>query len=291
MHRSLFFSVAILLAVIANPGLLRGQSPQLKLDTVRPNRQAVGEQLPNSATRSPDSSANAIKRLFDPIDLNNRATQLVTEGRFIEAAAKLEQAIQLSPDLAGAHINLSVVYERMGQLQRSLVYGQTGALLAPDSPRAFEQLCGVLFMVGQFRDASGCYQKLVKLSPADPQAQTHLGNALYRSDRKDEAMSILSNVTLTFPTYAAAFNSMGNILFDGKKYADAAAAFKRAVEIDPRSSLFRYNLGISRVMNNNTPAALSQYQALQRLDEDRARKLYRAIFRDKVVYVGNGDQL
>ena len=104
VHRSLFFSVAILLAVIANPGLLRGQSPQLKLDTVRPNRQAVGEQLPDSATRSPDSSANASKRLFDPIDLNNLATQLVTEGRFIEAAAKLEQAIQLSPEIGRAHV-------------------------------------------------------------------------------------------------------------------------------------------------------------------------------------------
>ena len=73
-----------------------------------------------------------------PIGINSSASAAMSEGnqRFAEGrwgAAKTlyEQAIQAQPDLAEAHYNLGLVYERLGDRQQARHYYIEAANLAP----------------------------------------------------------------------------------------------------------------------------------------------------------------
>lgn len=224
----------------------------------------------------------------DPFLLNELAAKLSSDGKFLESAEKLEAAVRLAPDIAGSHVNLSIAYEHLGRLEDSLRSAQTASTLTPDSPRAYWQLCGVLFQLNRFEEAIDCYGKLVKLTPDDnAESRTLLGTAMVRAGHSDQALVILRQVTNSFPLYARAYNATGVALYNKKKYTEAAKAFKRAVEINPNSSLFRFNLGIAQAVNRNTAGALSQYRALQELDPKRALMIYKLVYRDKLVFVSD----
>ena len=293
VYRPFLLSLILYLIFLGFPLLTNcQQADPLKIDKKRPRDQSTNLQGHRGAARRLPRAGEITDpgNRLDPIELNNQASNLAAEGKLNEAAEKLEAVIRLAPDLAGAHINLSIIYERLGRLENSLTSAQTAANLAPDKPRAFRQLCGVLFIQKRFQPASECFRRLIALVPDDARAQTNLGTALHQAGRSDEAFEVLQNLVRTTPLQARAHNTIGHILFSKKKYKDAAKAFKQAVEIEPASSLYRYNLGISRLMNQNKPGALSQYRELQKLDPERARMLYQSIFRDKVVYVGKEHQ-
>ena len=221
----------------------------------------------------------------EALELNSRGVSLAGQGRLTEAAEVLERSAELAPDLAGTHTNLSVVYERMGRLEDALSSAEAGAALAPEVPRSYHQLCGVQFQLGRFQDAKLCYQKLIRLTPDDLDAQAQLGTVMVRSGQIDRGLELLQNVVLRLPMHARAHNSMGFAFFHKKEYKAAAKAFKRAVEIDPASDPYRFNLGVAQLMNNNKAGALSQYRFLSESDPTRAKAIYRLIYKDKLLFV------
>ncbi len=130
-----------------------------------------------------------------------------------------------------------------------------------------------------------CYETLIKLAPDDIQAKSEFGAALIRAGDTDRALKVLQKVTVSKPMHAQAHNSIGFAFFTKKKYSKAALAFKRAVEIDPSSDLYRFNLGMTLALNKNRPGALAQYRAIKEKAPERARLLYQQIYRDKLLFV------
>ena len=63
----------------------------------------------------------------------------------------------------------------------------------------------------------------------------------------------------------------------------AAAALKRAVEIDPSSSVYRCNLGVTLAQLGNKTGALEQYKVLKEQDPASAQKILDLIYRDKII--------
>lgn len=61
----------------------------------------------------------------------NEGNQRFAEGRWGAAKTLYEQAIQAQPDLAEAHYNLGLVYERLGDRQQARNYYIEAANLAP----------------------------------------------------------------------------------------------------------------------------------------------------------------
>ena len=61
----------------------------------------------------------------------NEGNKLFAEGRWGAAKTSYEQAIQAQPDLAEAHYNLGLVYERLGDRQQARHYYIEAANLAP----------------------------------------------------------------------------------------------------------------------------------------------------------------
>lgn len=74
------------------------------------------------------------------LELYNEADQLKSEGKLEEAAAKLNEALQLDAGYTLAHSALSVVLQRLGKHEDAIAHAQKTCELSPDDPFSFTAL-------------------------------------------------------------------------------------------------------------------------------------------------------
>ena len=90
----------------------------------------------------------------------------------------------------------------------------------------------------EYRKAIAEYKEAIKLEPMNPEVHENLGVAFYDSGRIAEAadeyrLAIDQYIALHNGPTAQVMVNYGLALFDSKRYRDAAAAFGRALQIDP----------------------------------------------------------
>jgi tetratricopeptide (TPR) repeat protein len=112
-----------------------------------------------------------------------------------------------------------------------------------------------------FETAITNYGEALQKNAGNSTAQFNLGNALYKSDKKDEAANAFDKAasTLTKPTEKSnALYNKGVSLQNNKKLEESIAAYKSALKIDPTNADARHNLQL----------ALKQQQQQQQKDKD-----------------------
>jgi len=70
---------------------------------------------------------------------------------------------------------------------------------------------------------------------------------------------------------------LGEVYYGTRQYSLAVNACREAVRLDPNNSQGHYYLALSYYALNNRSAAMEEYRILQRIDPDRATKLFNAI--------------
>jgi tetratricopeptide (TPR) repeat protein len=115
-----------------------------------------------------------------------------------------------------------------------------------------------LLRAGKLKEALAAYQRAAKELPDEPGVQYNLGIALHRLGQLEKARDALSQATLASPRELRqkAFYNLGNAQFDLKKYKEAAAAYTRALQLDPGHTASRWNLEL----------------ALRRIQEEKKKK-------------------
>lgn len=220
--------------------------------------------------------------------LNNEATGYARSGQYEKALAELRRATELDPGSDTILVNLSVVLDHLKQWDESREVARKAVELAPENIRARSQLCELSLATGRSQDAVTCYGRLeTKIGHLDNDALAKYGFALMRTNQMDRARQYLEEVVRNNSFNVAAANALGVIYFNQKNYKEAAAVFKRASETEPRRAEVRYNLGITQLKLRNKPGAISQYNMLLELSPETAKKLYRSIYADKVLFIGD----
>jgi Flp pilus assembly protein TadD len=231
----------------------------------------------------PDSGSAAKPNSL--IEMNNRAVRLTLNSNYSDAEVLLENAIKQDPTIAKFHRNLSIVLEKMNRYDEALASARTAAQLEPSNPSVLDQLCLLELAKGSAPAAVACYEKLDSVQPLDAETEPYYGMALFRLGKTDESLEILEKAAKSTPPVAPVLNALGIVYFTKKRYDEAVAAFKNAVEADPDLSELRFNLAIAELACKNKPAALSQYNILKKDDTKLADQLFQALFSDKVVNV------
>jgi tetratricopeptide (TPR) repeat protein len=203
------------------------------------------------------------------------------------AKTLLDQAIVAQPNVAKFHRNLSIVLERMHKIDEALTSARTAADLAPADPLVLDQLCTLELEKKNTATALACYEKLKAIEPLDDLSQTYYALALFESGKADESLTILERIAQTTAPPMDALNALGVVYYTKKRLKDAVAAFKSAVEMSPEQYELRYNLAVAELARQNRAAAISQYNILKTGDPRLANKLYRMIFSDKLLSVGD----
>jgi len=96
----------------------------------------------------------------------------------------------------------------------------------------------------QYNEAAGAYQNALKKSP-DATAYYNLGNALYKTDKLDDALKSYDNTvqnSKTYPHKENAYYNGGVVLQKQKKIPECIKAYKNALKIDPNDEEARQNL-------------------------------------------------
>ena len=79
------------------------------------------------------------------------------------------------------------------------------------------------------------------------------------------------------------------LYYKKKRFAEAVAALKNAVEIAPEIYEIRYNLAIAQLALKNKAGAVSQYNILKTGDPKLAEQLARVLYADKLVFVSDAE--
>ena len=171
-----------------------------------------------------------------------RGVQLEQVGRLDEAVAETEAAVRLDPELVKAHINLLILYGRLGNREK----------------------------------AEEHFQAAVKLNPTQfPDAYYNYGIILTEEGKLDEAEEAFRKTLSIAPTYYAAHNNLGNLFERRGKLPEAAAEYREALEGDPGFRRAHFNLGRLLVNEHHYAEGIEQLrQTLTPVDEETPTYLY-----------------
>lgn len=207
-------------------------SPAVLIDNTTASNRAVN--LPEFVNTTPaglrkiDGPAMEFYRLFD------RAAYLQKAGKLEESAAEYRKALELNPDEALAHNNLSMV----------------------------------LLLTGHPQDAAAEYRKAteinlcraVEIDPAYGPPHDDLGRMLLRTGRVDEAIIQFGRATELMPESAQARCNLGSALVMKGKLDEALVQLDRAIELDPGYAPIYYNRGLVFRMRGETEKAISEWR-------------------------------
>ena len=183
--------------------------------------------------------------------------------------------------------NLSIIYDTQGKALDAISAAQRAVDQSPRYVRARKQLCELLTYSNRNADSIICLDELAKLAPLDDLEETYYAVASIRTGNPDKAISILTPLVHGPLPTATMFNTLGYAYFLKKRYGQAADAFKQGVEINPDSAELRYNLAVVLTAVNDRAGALAQYSLMKTKSPGMADQLYRALNRDKIIYVNN----
>jgi protein O-GlcNAc transferase len=200
----------------------------------------------------------------DPAD-QHVATALghLSVGRWADAAAAAQAALQLRPNQPDAVHILGIVAWKTGRLAEAVQLIGATVAMAPGYAEAHKNLGLVLQDLGQPGKAITCFRKATELAPNMAEAHFQLATLLREKGDVEASIVIYQRVLAIDPRYAPALNDLGAILKDRGRLAEAIAYFRRALEVSPDYVVGLVNLA-GALMDHGDPAAARELYARAR---------------------------
>lgn len=177
------------------------------------------------------------------IALCNLATLYVDSGKAGEAVKLYERSVGLNPKFLYGWFNLGNAYQKLGRVNDAERAWTRATELEPRMGAAWNNLAGLAIDRGDLDEAIAMAIK-AEADGGGPAAAMTLGRALDAAGRLDEAAAAYRRAVDGEPRAAVAANNLGSVLERIGRLDEAAGAFRRAVRLDPASPVFEYNLGV-----------------------------------------------
>jgi tetratricopeptide (TPR) repeat protein len=222
-------------------------------DALCDDRLAVAEQLLRDHLKAHPTDVAALRMLAEA------GTRL---GRYGDAEALLERALQLAPGFAGARYNYALVLYRQQRGAEALV--QMERLIADDpGERAYRTLLAAcLGLVGDYDRAIGLYQAILADHPRQPKIWLSFGHALRTAGRRDEAVAAYHRCLEMAPDMGEGYWSLANLKtepFSPDQEQVMARRLARGDLADEDRLHFHYALGKALEDRGDVAAAFDHY--------------------------------
>lgn len=102
-----------------------------------------------------------------------------------------------------------------------------------------------------YQKAEECYRQAIEKNPNSIEATYDLGNALYKQNKFEDALtqySILENKELSKDSAATLFHNMGNAYLSSGKFDESIESYKQALKNNPKDKETKYNLAVAQNM-------------------------------------------
>jgi tetratricopeptide (TPR) repeat protein len=200
----------------------------------------------------------------------NVAQLLLHQGRLDEAAAHLRRILEVQPRDAKTHSDLSQVLLRQGRVDEAVAHARQAVECEPDFAEGHNTFGWVLLQTGRPADAIIHYQNALKLQPDFADAHHNLGDCFIQTGRADEATKHYRKVLELQPDNAEVHNNLGWILLQTGRVDDAIAHFKTVLKIQPGFVTAHGNLAKAFLRKRQARQAVAQYQSFLKLQPDAA---------------------
>jgi tetratricopeptide (TPR) repeat protein len=213
------------------------------------------------------------------IELANKGASAFQNGLYDTAERELKLAIQTDPTYDVAHYNLGKVFQKQRKWDKAVEAFEAAAQRAPtnanyqyDLGEAYVELrkldaaesalkkateldpslfkahwrLGLVYLfLERPKDADGALRKAIEANPRLDKPFVALGHLYLDYDAAKEAEQVFSECARANELSAECFNGHGLALKELKKYEQATAEFKKALEIEPGLTNALYNAGMT----------------------------------------------
>jgi len=150
-----------------------------------------------------------------------------------QVLAEYRQAQRVNADRPGAHLNLGVLHQQLGELEEAERAYQRALQLAPSSVAPYINLADLYRQLGRDPDGERLLRQALSVRPEDGDAHHALGLLLVRQDRDTEAVLILSRAAELRPDNWRYSYVLGIALDSVGRLEEALDTLRRAHERHP----------------------------------------------------------
>jgi tetratricopeptide (TPR) repeat protein len=170
-----------------------------------------------------------------PEGYTDLGTIYLEQKKVPEAAALFRKACEVSPKVSKSHMNLGIALEKLGDFAGAASSYATAVRLQPDFYQARAGLGVALIRLGHKDEGLAQLQEAVRIEPGFVQGHALLGRALANLGYFQRAATHLGEAVRLDPKNASAWFDLGKVQ-QRLGQPEAAESFRRARELDPRSS-------------------------------------------------------
>ncbi len=173
-----------------------------------------------------------------PYILHNRATCRLVAGDYPRAIEDWTRALELLPGVSDFWSKLGVAHEQMQHWEKAHECYREAARLAPDDAETHRGLGVTHLKLGRGDDALREFDVAIRLRPDWP--DPHLRKVeLFRTARLiDRALEEAKRALARFPDDPGTLDSLGTVLFDMNRFAEAIALHDQALAKKPDDAYF-----------------------------------------------------
>ncbi len=257
-----------------------------------PNSTVLDRKLPDAKTKldilkslkraeellqtRPDRAIPELKRIarLEPRLLRARellGVALSDAGRWRELTEELLSLEKLTPDSYKAPAQLSLAYEKLGQLELADAAIKRALALDPANPYLHFNRGHLLETQGRVDLAEESYREAIRLQPSYSEAHYNLAQILFRRRKPEEALTHYSAALKADPGWREALNNSGLCLALTGRLEEAVQAWRKALALDPGYQAARSNL-IQALVDLGRNDEAEREKALLSKSGDRPRR-------------------
>ncbi len=153
-----------------------------------------------------------LKRYPTDIGAMRMLAELATRlGRYGDAAALLDRALELAPRFHPARFARALVQSRRGRLIEALADTDILLAIAPNAPAYLNLRASILVRLGDYEPARAIYERVLAERPNEPKVWMSLGHVLKTSGRAPEGIEAYRRSLALRPELGESWWSLANL--------------------------------------------------------------------------------
>ncbi len=166
------------------------------------------------------------------------------QGKYQEAVANFQRVLALDSRNDAAFRGLASAYAATGLPGQAEDAWQKAIAAHPNSVDDYNQFGVFEWDRGNYTKAAEQLRKALSLAPANSRLMSNLGGVLLLTGALDESRKVLQESIRIAPNYAS-YTNLGNLDLKQGRYADAAADYEKALELNKSDYQVWSNLAVA----------------------------------------------
>lgn len=166
-------------------------------------------------------------------------------ARFQDALAHGEKAVELDPLYPDAHRSYAYVLASVRLNDQAIDQLEQAIALNPNQVAPYFELAFQYLSLDRNEEAIATYDRILSLQPRNAKAMLRQCLAFSKVGQFDRAIGYCRDATTNDPTYTAAFQQLGIILYNRLDFSGALDAFQQCVINDPTNLECQYRRGLT----------------------------------------------